>query len=213
MKKFFFLLLGFTMLIPAACDTCSSALADLLFNAITSNKQANNGQINIGLGETIQFTSSVINEANSEKCKSNTSTADGSKMKAILDILDIGGQVLGTLDTLYGVNSLSPESIYDVLTKIKFNQEGYYELNFGLDALNNVKERDENNNAADVFKVLWELLQVIIGKSGTVPAEQSIKFNPVTGHYMIKVGSGKPDALVLQKAMKSGDFHNFASFQ
>jgi hypothetical protein len=154
MKKIFIGIALLLMLLNINCKNtdCVLELADLLFKSITSNKQANNGEIKIQLGETVQFTSKVLNEFVDGKCDDWVEKADSSKLKAILYIVNEAGTVLGSLDTLYGVDPLDVGFIDTVMSKVKFKSAGLYELEFIIDALNKVDERDESNNTADVFK-------------------------------------------------------------
>lgn len=211
-RKILIITAGLIVLFSAnSCDDCTFALADLVFNSVESNKQANNGEIVLDLNETIAISSQVINEFAEGDCKDHTESAGSSELKAVLNVLNDAGQVLGTIDTLYGVDQLDPGQIDEVLSQVTFFQEGLYELEFELDAQNKVEERIEDNNWIDVFNTLWSLYEVFFGT--TKSNFETFRYNYDTHRFAVKVGDGSPDKSLLVKAQTENDFSAFAKFE
>lgn len=208
-----------SLLVSGCCsDADFQNLPDLAYNELTASSYPDaSGNINLNAGDTLEINSEVVNDpADDGDC--DPLSAASSLMDAVVTILDATGNPLGTADTLYNVAGLGPEEIDDILSGIIFLVEGDYTLDFGLDYSNSVTERFEDNNLIDVFTTLYQIAMIIFsGKYGENPHITMDQINdsprPVLPHRIkVHVGSGKPDPVLLEKALETNDFSSFVKF-
>ena len=157
---------------------CKDALPDLQTTDLKSdlktvyNESLNKNVIYIDLGQTVNLNSLIENVKDGE-----TKTEDAGANSVKIKLESFGGAKRYSVDSLYSVPQLSAGQSYSWNPKVTFTKDGKFKLNANLDFLNEIAERNEDNNIIDILSLIAFGYQIFFGGSSSKQTKSNLSKN------------------------------------